>query len=158
TPVMALLLLPRAAREHRAPWLVRTLRARYAATLTRVLERGRFIGTTVAVVFLAGVAVAPLLHLEFLPEFHETNLVMHMTGAPGVGLDETARVGAVAAKALLAVPGVRSVGHFIGRATLAEDSAFGSERGEMMVRLESGRDAARVTAALSDAVRDIAGF
>src|SRR5262249_56583347 len=41
TPVMALLLLPHAAREHRVPRLVRWLRARYAAALTRVLAHPR---------------------------------------------------------------------------------------------------------------------
>jgi Cu/Ag efflux pump CusA len=112
---------------------------------------------TVGVV-VAGLVMAPLLELEFLPEFRETNLVMHMTGAPGVGLDESARVGAVAAKALLNVPGVRSVAHFIGRATLAEDHAFGAERGELLIRLVSSRDAARVTAELPRAVAHIAGF
>src|SRR5262249_17114226 len=92
------------------------------------------------------------------PQFHETNLVVHMTGAPGVGLDESTRVGSVAAKALLGVPGVSSVAQFIGRAALSEDASFGAERGEILVRLTSGRDAERVTAALAAAVRGIAGF
>jgi Cu/Ag efflux pump CusA len=158
TPVMALLLLPRAAREHRVPRLLRWLRTRYAAALARVLGRPRFVWTAAAGVVIAGIAMAPLLELEFLPEFHETNLVLHMTGAPGVGLDETTRVGAVAAQRLLAVPGVRSVSQFIGRATLSEDHAFGAERGELLVRLTSGRDAERVTKSLAAAVEGIAGF
>jgi CzcA family heavy metal efflux pump len=158
TPVMALLLLPRAAREHRVPPLVRWLRTRYAAALGRVLARPQLVWLTAAGVVVAGLAMTPLLELEFLPEFHETNLVLHMTGAPGVGLDETTRVGTVAAERLLAVPGVRSVAQFIGRAALSEDHAFGAERGELLVRLESGREAERVTKALAAAVDGIAGF
>ena len=158
TPVMALLLLPRAARDHRVPWIVRTLRARYARALAAVLGRPGLMRLGTVVVLAAGIAMTPLMDLEFLPEFHETNLVLHMTGAPGVGLDETVRVGRVAAQALLAVPGVRSVAQFIGRAALSEDHAFGAERGEILVRLESGRDAARVTAALARAVEGIGGF
>jgi CzcA family heavy metal efflux pump len=158
TPVMALLLLPNAARTHRVPRLVQTLRTRYAAALERVLDRPRSMRLAAAGVLLAGVVMAPLLELAFLPEFHETNLVLHMTGAPGVGLDESTRVGAVAARAILAVPGVQSVSQFIGRAALAEDHAFGAERGELLVRLTSGRDAARVTHALAGAVEGIAGF
>jgi CzcA family heavy metal efflux pump len=158
TPVMALLLLPRAAREHRVPRLVRWLRARYATALRRVLARPRLAWAAGVAVVVVGLAMAPLLELEFLPEFHETNLVLHMTGAPGVGLDETTRVGAIAARRLREVPGVRSVAQFIGRATLAEDHAFGAERGELLVRLTSGRDAERVTAALAGAVDGIAGF
>ncbi|HXJ34412.1 MAG TPA: efflux RND transporter permease subunit [Candidatus Eisenbacteria bacterium] len=158
TPVMALLLLPNAAKEHTVPRLVRALRTRYAAALERVLERPGRMRVAAAATVVAGILLAPLLQLEFLPEFHETNLILHMTGAPGVGLDETARVGAAAARALLAVPGVRSVAQFIGRATLAEDHAFGSERGELLVRLTSGNEAAAVTRALATAVQDIAGF
>ncbi len=158
TPVMALLLLPHAAREHRVPALVRSLRTHYAAALTRVLARPRLMWAAAGAVVLVGIAVTPLLELEFLPQFHETNLVVHMSGAPGVGLDESTRVGSVAAKRLLDVPGVRSVAQFIGRATLAEDHAFGSERGELLVRLTSGREAERVTTALAAAVDGIAGF
>src|SRR5439155_1388450 len=99
------------------------------------------------VVLAASLALTPLLRLEFLPEFHETNFVMHMTGAPGVGLDESARVGAATARTLLAVPGVRSVAQVIGRSTLSEDT-FGPERSEMMVQLEPGADAVAVTAEL----------
>jgi CzcA family heavy metal efflux pump len=158
TPVMALLLLPRAAREHRPPRLVRWLRERYAAALTRVLGDSRPVWIASGAVVLAGLLLTPLLELEFLPQFHETNLVLHMSGAPGLGLDETTRVGAVAARALLAVPGVQSVAQFVGRATLAEDADFGAERGEILVRLRSGRNAAAVTDALAGAVQGIAGY
>jgi CzcA family heavy metal efflux pump len=158
TPVMALLLLPAAARNHRVPRVVQSLRRHYAGALARVLARPRSMLVAAVLVMLAGVAMAPLLELTFLPEFHETNLVLHMTGAPGVGLDESTRVGAVAARKILAVPGVTSVSQFIGRAALAEDHAFGAERGEILVRLASGRDAEHVTNALAQAVEDIAGF
>src|SRR5262249_15216606 len=139
TPVMALLLLPHAARGHRVPRLVRWLRARYAAELTRVLAHPRRVWIGSAAVVAFGLALAPLLELEFLPEFHETNLIMHMTGVPGLGLEETTRVGSAAAQALRSVPGVQSVAQFIGRATLSEDHAFGVNQGEIMVRLTSGQ-------------------
>jgi len=112
----------------------------------------------IAIVLVLGVGLTPFLSLAFLPEFHETNLVLHMTGAPGLGLDESMRVGADAARRLLAVPGVRSVGQFLGRATLAEDHTFGPERGELLVRLERARDAERVTRALGEAVADVRGY
>src|SRR5262249_14261707 len=158
TPVLALLLLPAAARAHRVPRLVQRLRARYAATLGRVLARPAIVAATAVVVLGLGIGLTPLLTLAFLPDFHETNLRLHMTGAPGLGLDESQRVAADAARRLLAVPGVRSVGQFLGRATLAEDYAFGPERGELMVRLEHARDAERVTRALGEAVGDIRGY
>src|SRR5438093_2899830 len=82
---------------------------------------------------------------------------MHMTGAPGVGLDESARVGAATARTLLAVPGVRSVAQVIGRSTLSEDT-FGPERSEMMVQLEPGVNAAAVSAELRARTAEVAGF
>jgi hypothetical protein len=51
---------------------------------------------------------------------------------------------------------VKSVAQFIGRAALS-GSAFGSERGELLVRLASDADASQVTGALPRA-RRIAGF
>jgi Cu/Ag efflux pump CusA len=109
------------------------------------------------VALLAALALTPLLRLEFLPEFHETNFVMHMTGAPGVGLEESARVGAAAGRALLAVPGVRSVAQVIGRSTLSEDT-FGPERSEMMVQLNPDVDAEAVTEELRARAAGVAGF
>src|SRR5439155_939737 len=110
---------------------------------------------------LAAVAVAvglsPLTHLEFLPEFHETNFVMHMTGAPGVGFAESVRVGSEVGRRLLAVPGVRSVAQVIGRSTLSED-VWGPERSEMMVQLAPDVDAEAVTEALREEAGGVAGF
>jgi Cu/Ag efflux pump CusA len=109
------------------------------------------------VVVAVGLALTPLLRLEFLPEFHETNFVMHMTGAPGVGLDESARVGGAAARAVLGVPGVKSVTQQIGRSTLSEDT-WGAERSELLVQLEPGVDAEQVTDAIRQRVGEIGGF
>ncbi|MFN8543588.1 MAG: efflux RND transporter permease subunit [Candidatus Binatia bacterium] len=156
TPALVLVLLPQ-ARSTEPSALARGLRVRYERTLARVLERPRFvIGVSVATL-VAGVALTPLLRLEFLPEFHETNFVMHMTGAPGVGLAETARVGAEAQRRLLGVPGVHTVAQMIGRSTLSEDT-WGAERSELLVQLEPGVDAEAVTAALRARAATVGGF
>src|SRR5213078_4634415 len=145
TPALAAVLLPGAvARRTAPPWLLSALRARYERALGAALARPAPVIAGSVAALAAALALTPLLRLEFLPEFHETNFVMHMTGAPGVGLDESARVGAATARTLLAVPGVRSVAQVIGRSTLSED-AFGPERSEMMVQLEPGADAVAVT-------------
>jgi CzcA family heavy metal efflux pump len=158
TPALALALLPGAvARQPEPPRLMRALRARYERGLGRALARPLRVVTGSALAILTGIALIPFLHLEFLPEFHETNFVMHMTGAPGVGLAESARVGAAAARAVLGVPGVRSVAQQIGRSTLSEDS-WGAERSELLVRLEPGADAERVTDRIHREVRAFAGF
>jgi len=158
TPALALLLLPAAvARRAEPPRLVRALRAGYARALGRVLRRPRPLVAAGAAVVAAGLVGASFLRLAFLPEFHETNFVMHMTGAPGVGLEETARVGATVGRGLLDVPGVRSVAQFIGRATLFEDT-WGAERSELLVQLDPTAHGAEVTDAIRARVAGVAGF
>ncbi|MBI1813607.1 MAG: efflux RND transporter permease subunit [Deltaproteobacteria bacterium] len=158
TPALALVLLPGAVRQNpKPPRLMTTLRRHYERALLRVLAHPAAVIVASAVTVLAGVALTPLLRLEFLPDFHETNFVMHMTGAPGVGLDESARVGAVAARALLDVPGVQSVAQQIGRSTLSEDT-WGAERSELLVQLAADVDAAHITQMIRDRVAQIGGF
>ena len=159
TPALCLVLLPGAvARHQEPPRRVLALRARYERALGRALDRPRRVLLGSVLALIAGVALVPLLRLEFLPEFHETNFVMHMTGAPGVGLGESTRVGAAAERALLGVPGIQSVAQFLGRATLAEDHGFGAERSELLVRLRPDADAAEVTEALRERAATIGGF
>jgi len=159
TPAMALALLPGSvARHDEPPRLVRALRSRYARLLGAALARPRPVAIASVLVVLAGAALVPFLHLEFLPEFHETNVIMHMFGAPGVGLDESMRVGMAAERELLAVPGVQSVAQFVGRATLAEDHGFGAERSELLVRLRPDADAGAVAEALRARAATIGGF
>ena len=159
TPALCLVLLPGAiARHQEPPRRVLALRARYERALGRALDRPRRVLLGSVLALIVGVALVPLLRLEFLPEFHETNFVMHMTGAPGVGLGESTRVGAAAERALLGVPGIQSVAQFLGRATLAEDHGFGAERSELLVRLRPDADAAEVTEALRERAATIGGF
>jgi CzcA family heavy metal efflux pump len=158
TPALALALLPGAvARDEQPPRLMRALRARYERRLAQVLRRPAPAVVGTLALAAVGAALVPSLDLEFLPEFHETNFVMHMTGASGVGLDESARVGAAVGRTLLAVPGVHSVAQLIGRSTLSEDP-WGAERSELLVRLDPDADAEQVTATLLERVGTVAGF
>src|SRR5438034_6319756 len=98
TPALAAVLLPGAvARRTEPPRLLSALRAHYERALGAALTRPAPVIAGSLAALAAALALTPLLRLEFLPEFHETNFVMHMTGAPGVGLDESARVGAATA-------------------------------------------------------------
>ena len=158
TPALALVLLPSAvARRPAAPRLLMALRRAYERALARALARPAPIlaGSLAAIVLAVG--LTPLTHLEFLPEFHETNFVVHMTGAPGVGFAESLRVGAAVGKRLLAVHGVESVAQVIGRSTLSED-VWGPERSEMMVHLAPEVDSEAVTDAIRERTGDVAGF
>src|SRR5436309_3296569 len=154
---VAVLLPGAVARHPEPPRLMAALRRRYERALARVLTRpAPVLAGSLAAVAVA-VGLSPLTHLEFLPEFHETNFVMHMTGAPGVGFAESVRVGSEVGRRLLAVPGVRSVAQVIGRSTLSED-VWGPERSEMMVQLAPDVDAEAVTEALREEAGGVAGF
>src|SRR5439155_319843 len=132
-------------------------RRAYERALARALARpAPILAGSLAPIVLA-VGLTPLTHLEFLPEFHETNFVVHMTGAPGVGFAESLRVGAAVGKRLLAVHGVESVAQVIGRSTLSED-VWGPERSEMMVHLAPEVDSEAVTDAIRERTGDVAGF
>src|SRR5262249_1850597 len=90
TPALALLLLPGAVARHaELPRLVTALRRRYERALARALARPRTVVAGSMLALAVGFAALPLLRLEFLPEFHETNFIMHAYGTPGVGLDES---------------------------------------------------------------------
>jgi CzcA family heavy metal efflux pump len=159
TPALALVLLPAAVSRHEEPpRMVTALRGRYERALARALARPAPIVAASVLVVVAGLVLLPFLRLGFLPEFHETNFIMHMTGAPGVGLDESMRVGEAAHREFLEVPGVRSVAQFLGRTTLAEDHGFGAERGELLLRLERGEGAAAVTDAIRQRAGALGGF
>ncbi len=158
TPALARSLLPRAAMRHaRPPRLVVALRGAYERVLLRLLAHPRAVVGAAGVTALAGIALTPLLRLEFLPEFHETNFVMHMTAAPGTGLDESTRVGRAIGAALHAIPGVRSVTQLVGRSTLSEDT-WGAERSELLVSLDDTAEPERVTRSLRDGTAGVTGF
>ncbi len=158
TPALARALLPRAAVRHaQPPRLVVALRGAYERVLGRLLEHPGGVVGAAALTALAGMALTPFLRLEFLPEFHETNLVMHMTAAPGTGLRESTRVGAAVGAALHAIPGVRSVTQLAGRSTLSEDT-WGAEHSELLITLAETADAERVTRSLRGHTDGVIGF
>src|SRR5207244_12468706 len=92
TPALAAVLLPGAvARRTAPPWLLTALHARYERALRAALARPAPVIAGSVAALAAALALTPLLRLEFLPEVHPPNFLMHMTGAPGGGLDESAR-------------------------------------------------------------------
>ncbi len=158
TPVLASVLLPGATSVAPAtPRLLWSLQVRYRRALGRALAHPAPIAWVSGLALVGGLALTPFLRLEFLPAFHETNFIMHMTGAPGVGLEESARVAGEVQRTLLAVPGVHAIAQAIGRSTLSEDT-FGAERSELMVQLDPDADAEHVTATLAERAGQIAGF
>ena len=121
TPVLACWWLPGAGQE-RENRLVERLKERYAALVRRTLPNPRWIGGGALVA--AALALMALLSMggDFLPPFHENNIILHMTSMSGTSLPENTRIGAEVERDLLRLPGVISVDQRDGRAELGEDT------------------------------------
>jgi CzcA family heavy metal efflux pump len=139
TPVLCATLLPtaRAVQEERESTLVRWLKARYARTLDRVLERPRQVTGAAVGAFLVTVACLPLLGSSFLPEFNEGALTVSVVTVPGTSLEEADAIGRRVEQILLANPGVANTDRRQGRAEL-DEHAQGVNAAEIDVTLKPG--------------------
>lgn len=135
TPALCYLLLTGDGdRPQESRW-AHALHQRYAGFLPRVLHRPR---KALAIIFtafgLSAIASFFFGH-EFLPEFQETDFLMHFLGKPGTSIEEMDRLTIRAARELLAIPGVRNHGAHIGRAEVA-DEVYGPEFTELWVSID----------------------
>ena len=142
TPALSLLLLETGtrgggeARGHQdAGPLSRILRAWYRPIVERAVKRARTAGAFFAIVVAAALGLAPFLGEGFLPDFHETDFLMHWVGRPGTSIEEMDRITVRASKELRAIPGVRNFGSHIGRAEVA-DEVVGQNFAELWISLD----------------------
>lgn len=71
--------------------------------------------------FVAIACTIPWLGEELMPNFRETDFLMHWFEKPSICIDAMDRITTRASKELMAVPGVRNYGSHIGRATVADE-------------------------------------
>jgi Cu/Ag efflux pump CusA len=127
----------------------RLLKRHYRRFLDPVLNHPGTV-LAVSVLLLVGVLVAvPFLGGEFLPDFNEGNLIIHMNGLPGTSLEESMRVGAIVQDRLRLVPETLKTAQRSGRTELGEDT-FGPNITELDVNL---KDSSRVRDEVLDDVR-----
>lgn len=140
TPAMSLLLLPATARlRHREGPLVRVLKRGYRTTLNQLLRWRGLTLTTFALAFVAMACTVPWLGEELMPNFRETDFLMHWVEKPGIGIDAMDRITTLASKELMDVPGVRNFGSHIGRATVA-DEVVGPNFTELWISIDETQD------------------
>jgi CzcA family heavy metal efflux pump len=136
TPALSLLLLPRSARPgHRESPLAALLKRRYRSLLPRLVDKPKLAVGALAVVFLGTAATVPFLGEEFLPDFKETDFLMHWVGKPGTSLEAMQRITIRASRELRAIPGVRNFGSHIGRAEVA-DEVVGPNFAELWISID----------------------
>ncbi|MFO0601881.1 MAG: efflux RND transporter permease subunit [Polyangiales bacterium] len=157
TPALALMLLPRSGGAHSESPVTPPLRALYARVLPSLVDRPRAAAAFVLVALLAAGGAATRLGEGFLPEFQETDFLMHWVGKPGTSLDEMRRITARASRELRAIPGVRNFGSHIGRAEVA-DEVVGPNFTELWISLDPSVPYAPAVARIRDAVEGYPGL
>lgn len=140
TPAMCLMLLPNAPmKEHRDTRFVASLKQRYLGVLPQLIDRPRLaMGIVAGGLLLSGVGYLGFKD-QFLPDFRETDFLMHFVEKPGVGIDAMDRITIRASKELRAIPGVRNFGAHIGRAEAA-DEVVGPNFTELWISLDDEAD------------------
>ncbi len=149
TPAMSLVLLGRARLSADDPPLVAWMKPRYRRLLLAVEHRARTVMAVAGLVMAAGIGVLPLLAGEFIPPLKEGHFIVHVTAVPGTSLAESLRLGQRVSAALLAIPGVKSVAQWVGRAENGADT-FGPHYSEMEVEIGqlSGAEQQRILRAI----------
>ncbi|HZN68546.1 MAG TPA: efflux RND transporter permease subunit, partial [Tepidisphaeraceae bacterium] len=109
TPALSLLLIRARAREHEAP-VARFLKRGYRAALPWIVARPAWAAAILLLAFGLTVLAATRLGEEFLPDFQETDFLMHWVEKPGTSLEASTRITVQASKELRAIPGVRNFG------------------------------------------------
>ncbi len=139
TPALSLLLLPRAAQRERRPRFAAWLEERYRSLLQRFVDRWQAALITLAIVFASTIAVVPFLGEAFMPQFRETDFLMHWVAKPGASLEAVQRTAVRAAQELMRVPGVRGFGSHLGRAEVA-DEVVGANFAELWISVDPAAD------------------
>ncbi|CAN5308865.1 efflux RND transporter permease subunit [soil metagenome] len=152
TPAMCLFLLPNGPlKAERDTRLVVLLKRRYAGALPRLVARPtRVMGIVAGGLLFAGLGYAGFKD-QFLPNFRETDFLMHFVEKPGTSIEAMDRITIRASKELRAIPGVRNFGAHIGRAEAA-DEVVGPNFTELWISLDENapydESVARIKAAI----------
>jgi CzcA family heavy metal efflux pump len=133
TPALCLILLPNARATQRDAW-ARGARALYRLLLPAVLKRPLIVYGALAVLAVAAGLGFLRLREDFLPQFQETDFLMHWVAKPGTGLDvmreDIQRVG----REMLDQTQIKAFGAHIARAEVGEE-VVGPNFAELWVSL-----------------------
>jgi CzcA family heavy metal efflux pump len=156
TPALSLMLIRGSPRAHESP-VAKWLKGGYRRVLPWFVSRPAWaIGTLVLAFGLAALA-ASRMGEEFLPNFRETDFLMHWVEKPGTSLDASRRITVQASKELRAIPGVRNFGSHIGRAEVA-DEVVGPNFTELWISIDPDVDYAETLTKVQAAVDGYPGL
>ncbi|MEE9182066.1 MAG: efflux RND transporter permease subunit, partial [candidate division NC10 bacterium] len=127
TPVLCSFLLTKAKgvsnpEPERESVTIRFLKDGYERLLRPALQYPRVVIAVSVVLLGISAAMIPFFGRSFLPEFHEGNFILAVTGLPGTSLQESMRLGNRITAMLRKNPEVVSIAQRAGRAELDEDA------------------------------------
>ena len=157
TPAMVLIFLKNTPDRQRESPIAPRLRQGYGKALLWSLRRPAVAYGTVAGLVVCGLVVLPFFGQELLPDFKETDFLMHWLGKPGMSHPEMYRITVQASKELRAIPGVRNFGAHIGRA-VAADEVVGMYFTENWVSIDPDVDYDKTLAAIQETVDGYPGL
>lgn len=157
TPAMALMLLPRAKHRQKEAPLARVLKRAFRGMLPAFVRRPLWAVAFLLAAFLATGLALSRLGEEFLPNFKETDFLMHWVEKPGTSLEAMQRITVRASKELRAIPGVRNFGAHIGRAEVA-DEVVGPNFTELWISIEPDVDYTATVNKIQDVVDGYPGL
>ncbi len=139
------------------PPLTRFLKRIYGNVLPLFMHRPKSALAVIVLMFgLTGYAVTTLGE-EFLPNFKETDFLMHWVEKPGTSLEAMTRITERASKELRAIPGVRNFGSHIGRAEVA-DEVVGPNFTELWISVDPNVPLDETTAKIQEVVDGYPGL
>ena len=149
TPAASLLLLTR-ARPHAEPSWLRRMKGAHEQLLQRWCAFPRTVITGSIIVTVLASAAVPFFGSQLMPPFREGHFVVQAVAPPGTSLESVRRTGERISRDFLAIPGVLSVEHTIGRAEQGEDT-WEPNKSEFHIELK--RMSAREEQRTGDALR-----
>ncbi len=160
-PVLCSLCL-RGHKTARENFSIRLLKRLYVPVLSLALKRRWFTVASAGAVFVATLALLPLLGTEFLPQLNEGALAINVVRLPSASLEGAVAVGTVMEQRLAKFSEIKTIVTKTGRAEISEDP-MGPEQNDLVIMLrpekewETGRTKEALVAAIKDELAVIPG-
>lgn len=157
TPALSLMILPSQKGSTKEPPLSRWLRWPYQRVLPWFTVRPKSAIAFLTVSFAATMLLLNTLGQEFLPNFQETDFLMHFVEKPGTSIEAMDRITILASQELRAIPGVRNFGSHIGRAE-SGDEVYGPNFTELWISIDPEVDYQETVGKIQTAVDGYPGL
>ncbi|NOX90032.1 MAG: efflux RND transporter permease subunit [Calditrichaeota bacterium] len=162
-PVLAFILMRRPKKQkkgegHREIWILRTLLKFYRPLVTFFVKRRTFAVGMALLLLFVGAIVYPRLGSEFTPTLQEGTIVVRLTMAPSISLNESTRITQIVERRILKIPEVNEVVTRIGRGEVgAHTDPVNSAEMYILLKPREEWRTAETQQELEDVIRDEIG-